>query len=160
MLKQHLEKAKNDKHNLEIKLILCTLSALITMIASIIFFFFSSFHLKPFFLILATILLLISISSVFYCIANIQSLNVIKEKINDILFRQSLPTEYYYDVTLNTNTITDIYIKQNSKNLCIRYVESIDAIQYKYKLNKKKYRGTVTVEFAKKLFNCEFFNNF
>lgn len=156
MLKQHLEKAKNDKHNLEIKLILCALSALITMIASIIFFSFSLFHLK----ILATIPLVISISSVFYCIANIQSLNAINEEINDILFRQSLPTEYYYDVTLNTNTITDIYIKQNSKNLCIRYVESINAIQYKYKLNKKKYRGTVTVEFAKKLFNCEFFNNF
>lgn len=158
MLKQHLEKAKNDRHNLEIKLILCTLSALIAMIASIIFFSFSFslFHLK----ILATILLLIFISSVFYCIANIQSLNAINEEINDILFRQSLPTEYYYDVTLNTNTITDIYIKQNSKNLCIRYVESIDAIQYKYKLNKKKYRGTVTVEFAKVLFNCEFFKNF
>lgn len=76
-----------------------------------------------------------------------------------IVRNTAYPEDWCYDVKIITNTLSDLYIKENSKNLCIRYYEyeGKGAIECKYALDGKEYNCGLTINFAKHLLDCEFF---
>ncbi|MBO5479208.1 MAG: hypothetical protein J6A04_05910 [Clostridia bacterium] len=162
MLEKKLEKARGTRKELVHKLIFFSIVTLITFICSILFFVLSyhfiSEDISWFYLLLSLISILLCIVVFISVISYIIELSDIKDEINTILFKQSLPTKFCYDVTLKTNTLNDIYLKYNVKKLRIRYVESRDCIEYKYTLDGKKHHYFVTVDFAKQIFECEFLN--
>lgn len=111
---------------------------------------------------LGTIMLFLSFS-INNVIELLKQLSSNKKEINDILFRQSLPKKFCYNVKLKTHTVIDIDIKRHVKNLRIRYIDdgpNYDSIEYKFNLGKKKYHEFVSISIAQKLFDCDVLNNF
>lgn len=170
MLEKKLERAKNKRQILIRRIIFYMIALLISIIviaASVIgsntylHKSYSASNMDAYFLffILTMISTIFALCSLIFCLLNKKELSCLESEIDNILFKLSLPTDFCYDVILRTNTLNDIHLKYNVKKLCIRYVESTDSIEYRYKLGKKKYRGSVTINFAQYLFDCKFLND-
>lgn len=159
MLEKKLKKAKNERKNEQKHLIYSCIWVIISFIGAIwCFTLYKEISFWGKYLFRSGIIFSIVVVLFFiYCSMTISSLSDIKEEINDILFRQTLPTEYCYDVRLKKRSIHDVFVARRAKDLCIRYREDLDKIEFHYKLEGEIYHDYVSIQFAKHLFICEFF---
>lgn len=158
MLEKKLEHARETRKEYVHRLILFSILALITFILSILVLFIRDIReIYSASWLFFTLLIAGFILLVMFVIDSIVRLVTIRTEIYTILFKQSLPTEFCYDVTLKINSIRDIEFNHNVKKLRIRYVESRDSIECKYTLDKVKHHYFISLDLAEKFFECEFF---